>query len=77
MERGNPNTCSREEASREGERENHSRGARAPNLLNIALCGLASPCWHPFPFCLRLGGRALTPRKERNKGDQESMHRTY
>ena len=32
---------------REWEREDHSRGARPPNLLNIALCGLAS-----LPFLL-------------------------
>ena len=51
MERGNPNTCSREEAEREREREregeNHYRGARPPILLNIAVCGLAS-----LPFLL-------------------------
>ena len=60
-ERGNPNTCSREGAKRERKRENHSGGARPPNLLNIALCGLASSCLHPCPFHLRLGGRTLAP----------------
>ena len=58
-ERGNPNTCSREGAKRERERENHSGGARPLDLLNIALCRLASSCLHPCPFCLRLGGLAL------------------
>ena len=40
-----PNTCSREEAQREGERENHFGGARHPNLLIIALFGLAPTCY--------------------------------
>ena len=44
---GNPNTCSREKAKREKERENHSGGARPPNLMNISLLGLTS-----LPFLL-------------------------
>ena len=50
-----------EKRLRERERENHSRGARPPNLLNIAFCGLTSTCLHPCPFRLRLGGCTLAP----------------
>ena len=61
-ERGNPNTCPRKVAQREGERENHFRGASPPNLLNIALCGLVTSCLNPCPFCLHLGGCTLAPK---------------
>ena len=50
-----------EKRHRERERENHSRGARPPNLLNIALCELASSCLHLCPFCSCLRGRTLAP----------------
>ena len=60
-EKANPNTCSREKAQREGERENHLGGARPPNLLNISLCELASSCLHPCHFYLSLGGCTLAP----------------
>ena len=50
-----------EKRLKERERENHSRGARPPNLLNIAFCGLTSTCLHPCPFRLRLGGCTLAP----------------
>ena len=49
-----------EKRLREREREDRSGGDRPLNLLNIALCGLASSCLHSCPFCLRLGGRTLT-----------------
>ena len=76
---------------RERERENHSRGARPPNLLNIALCGLASlpflpvlrrshPC-SKHPCTMRVHPKTKETwqqtSKERNKEDKESMQRTY
>ena len=45
-----------EKRLRERKREDRSGGTRPPNLLNIALCGLASSCLHPYPFL-------LTPRR--------------
>ena len=52
---GDPNTCSREEAQRDGKRKPLQRG------LTLPLGGLASSCLHLCPFLLCLGGRALTP----------------
>ena len=37
------------------------KGAKPPNLLIIALCGLASFCLHPCPLCSCLGSRTLAP----------------
>ena len=51
-----------EKRLKEREREDYFRGARPPNLLNVALCGLASSCLHPCPFYLRLGGCTLALR---------------
>ena len=50
-----------EKRLKERERENRFREARPHNLLIIALCGLASFCFHPCPFCLHLGSRTLAP----------------
>ena len=52
----------KQEAYREGEKKKTTlEGLGRPNLLNIALCELESPCLHPWPFCLRLGGRTFAP----------------
>ena len=50
-----------EKRLRERERENYFGGARPPNLLIIAPCGLTSSYLDPCPFCSQLGGRTLTP----------------
>ena len=39
----------------------YSSGARFPNLLIIAHCGLASFCLNLCPFCLCLGDPTLAP----------------
>ena len=41
--------------------KDHFLGARPPNLLIIALCGLASSYLRPCPFCLHLGSHTLAP----------------
>ena len=48
-----------EKRLKERERENRFGKARPPNLLIIALCGLASFYLHPCPFFLFLGSRTL------------------
>ena len=50
-----------EKRLRERERENRFVRARPPNILKIALCGLASSCFHPCPLYLCLRGRTFTP----------------
>ena len=60
-ERGKPKAyCSREDARREGERCNHSRRLGLLIYWTLPFVGLSS-CLHPCPFCLRLGGCALSP----------------
>ena len=47
---------------REREREREPLGeVRPPNLLNLALFGLACSCLHPCLFCSHLGSYALAP----------------
>ena len=50
-----------EKRLKERERENRFGKARPSNLLIIALCELASFCFHPCPFWLCLGSRTLAP----------------
>ena len=50
-----------EKRLKDRERENRFGEARPPNLLIIALCELASFCFHPCPFCLCLGSHILAP----------------
>ena len=56
---GNLNTCSREEAKKERETENHLGGAMPPNLMKISLFGLASlpfllVSWESCPCSMRV-----------------------
>ena len=50
-----------EKRLKERERENRFGEARPHNLLIIALCGLASFCFHPCLFCLHLRNRTVAP----------------
>ena len=65
-----------EKRLREREREDCFGGARPPNLLNIALCGLAPFCLHPFPFCSHLGGRTLTLYAKTKETSQQTSKET-
>ena len=61
--KGNPSTWfQRRLKERErGRKRRPLREVRPPNLLNIALFGLASSCLHPYPFCSCLGSYILAP----------------
>ena len=56
-ERRNPNTCSREEAWREREKEKTTLEGLGPLIYwTLPFVGL-----HPYPFCLCLGGLTFAP----------------
>ena len=61
--KGNPSTWfhRRLKERERGRKRRPLREVRPPNLLNIALFGLASSCLHPYPFCSCLGSYILAP----------------